>query len=706
MSELSQQNIENNAPNYGAQGVFNAPVSFYQQAPPRVVSPADLAAAQALLAQMPVGDDAPIPLPSDLAPCSFLNQLTPNPLFTGRDAELRAIVAALRARPGTVAITTGIGGVGKTQLAIEFAHRYGPYFVGGVFWVSCADPAGVASSVAACGARGLIDWRPDYGQLKVDEQLALVGQAWQSPLPRLLVFDNCEAEDLLAKWRPPTGGCRVLVTSRRANWGAAMALAQQPLRELGKDDSAQLLLRYHADLGDGAAQIAIALGGLPLALHLAGSFLRRYRSVTANAYLAQLGGALVGHPSLQGRAAEASPTGHELHIAQTFALSYDQLRPEAPTDASARALLARAACLAPGESIPRKLLLATLGLAEDVVEALMQAEDGLARLVELGLAEAEGDGALRLHRLLADYVTHISFEDSTSMVEHAVVSAARQLNDRGDLGQLAALEPHLAHRTRQAFDREDVVAADLCYEYDRYLSLVGQYSESRRYSARALAIRERLLPPGHIDIARSLNSLGWIFWKDQAVDDGPARARVLLERAIAIFAQQGDTYLREQARACNNYAIVLCAQEIYDTALSYHDQALDLLRRAHVSPADEEHLTTLTDRTTTFYLRGLALRAAGHTEEAKQLFAQVQNIYQAILPALEKALGEVNLFVAFVLQNLGESYFDAYEDRATATFYCQQALNMRRQLLGSEDHTDVVYSRDYLRDTLRSTEEV
>jgi hypothetical protein len=54
---------------------------------------------------------------------------------------LKALAAALKPHAGTAAITTGIGGVGKTQLAAEFAYRYGQFFAGGVFWISFADPS-------------------------------------------------------------------------------------------------------------------------------------------------------------------------------------------------------------------------------------------------------------------------------------------------------------------------------------------------------------------------------------------------------------------------------------------------------------------------------------------------------------------------------------------------------------------------------------
>jgi len=59
-----------------------------------------------------------------------------------------------------------------------------------------------------------------------------VQKAWQEPLPRLLVFDNCEAEGLLARWRPPYGGCRLLLTSQRLQWDTALGVRERGNRPL------------------------------------------------------------------------------------------------------------------------------------------------------------------------------------------------------------------------------------------------------------------------------------------------------------------------------------------------------------------------------------------------------------------------------------------------------------------------------------------
>jgi hypothetical protein len=95
-----------------------------------------LAAAQQRLAEMPL--DVPPPPAPALPPGSRM-PLQANPLFVGRVQDLQTLAATLM-RGQTAAIATGLGGIGKTQLAVEFVHRYGPYFAGGVFWLSFATP--------------------------------------------------------------------------------------------------------------------------------------------------------------------------------------------------------------------------------------------------------------------------------------------------------------------------------------------------------------------------------------------------------------------------------------------------------------------------------------------------------------------------------------------------------------------------------------
>ena len=172
-----------------------------------------------------------------------------------------------------------------------------------------------------------------------------VQRAWQEAVPRLLVFDNCEDEKLLSAWMPVTGGCRVLLTSRRAHWPHELQVAEWPLQVLNRSESVTYLRQLAPRLGeDKALEIATELGYLPLALQLAGGFLQRYQQEDAQHYLLQLQEmGPIAHPSLQGRGISYSPTGHELNIARTFAINLEKLDPANELDVVSRQLLARAA---------------------------------------------------------------------------------------------------------------------------------------------------------------------------------------------------------------------------------------------------------------------------------------------------------------------------------------------------------------------------
>ncbi len=144
-------------------------VTVYQMAAPAPVDAKRLAAAEARLAELPL--DA-VPAPAAL-PAGSRMGLARNPLFVGRDQDLKALAVALKAGQtaavGQIAAATGLGGIGKTQLASEFVHRYGRYFEGGVSWVSFGDPGTIPAEIAACGGAGALDLRPDLANLPLGE---------------------------------------------------------------------------------------------------------------------------------------------------------------------------------------------------------------------------------------------------------------------------------------------------------------------------------------------------------------------------------------------------------------------------------------------------------------------------------------------------------------------------------------------------------
>jgi hypothetical protein len=367
--------------------------------PGRAAVPPNPKDAREALAALPLEE---VPLPGPL-PVGSRMPLAFNPLFVGREEALKTLARQLKAG-GTsavgqveIAAATGLGGVGKTQLASEFVHRYGRYFAGGAFWMSFADGSTVPVEVAASGQS--LGLHSSFDALTLEQQVRLVEEAWQSPLPRLLVFDNCEEEELLQRWRPRFGGARVLITSRRPDWDTTLNVKTVPINTLPRPASIELLRRFRPDVPEDDQtldDIADELGDLPLALHLAGSFLQSYRNSSFGvpaAYLESLREKdLLAHPSLRGRGAGISPTGHEAHVGRTFTLSLDRLDLARTADALALKLLVRAAWFAPGEPIPRLLLLQSAEIDSSDMEAALDGEDALRRLTDLVRRHGRRDG--------------------------------------------------------------------------------------------------------------------------------------------------------------------------------------------------------------------------------------------------------------------------------------------------------------------------
>jgi tetratricopeptide (TPR) repeat protein/transcriptional regulator with XRE-family HTH domain len=651
---------------------------------------AGLSAARELLDSLPLRE----PPPPGPLPHGSRMPLARGALFIGRTGDLRQMAAALRGGGGTLVVgqviaATGMGGLGKTQLAVEFVHRYGRHFAGGVFWLSFADREEIPLQVAACGGAGFMDLRDDFARLGLDEQLALVQATWQGPMPRLLVFDNCEEEALLSRWRPSAGGCRVLVTSRRSSWDVALGVESMAVDVLSRTESVELLRRFRPDLNaddtslDG---IAHEVGDLPLALHLAGSFMRRYSAeIEPRDYLAELREpGMLEHASLLGRGLtrELSPTRHIQSVAQTFAMSYGRLDPGDEVDRTALALLARAARLAPGEPMPRDLLLRTLGELESMEDRLTRA-DALARLGALGLLQPSGD-LLRLHRLLVHFVNGVAEDPGASPAVDEALIAAGRMADEGRLAGASLLQAitHLHHVTRLAVEgTQDGRAAALSDASGRALTAAGDFAAARPALERAVAIRERTLGPDHPDTARSLNNLAVVL-RAQAE---AAASRTLFERVLSIRESALGPEHPDTARTLNDLALLLQDQNELAAARSLFERALAIRERV-VGPGDPLTAASLNNL-------AFLLREAGELATARPLFERA-------LAIRERTLGPDHPDTAMSLNDLALLLRDQGElDEARPLL--ERAVAIWERALGPE-HPDTATSLNNLGAVLRA----
>jgi len=681
-------------------------------------TPPDPQDAETALAALPVDDEVPTPGP--LPVCSRM-LLAPNPLFVGREEDLKSLARQLKAG-GTsavgqveIAAATGLGGIGKTQLASEFVHRYGRYFAGGVFWMSFADAASVPAEIAACGhALGL---HSGFDTLTSEQQVRLVETAWQSPLPRLLVFDNCEDEELLRLRRPLFGGARVLVTSRKAEWGAALNVKTVPITTLPRPASVELLRRFRPDvaLKDSVLDaIAAELGDLPLALHLAGSFLKIYRSTShgePGKYLEALQKPnLLDHPSLTEQRADPTPTGHLADVGRTFTLSFERLEPTKTADAIAIRLLARASWFAPGEPIPRSLLLSSAGVNSEELSEGLDAEDALGRLTDLGLLEMDERNDPRMHRLVAAWAVGVGEGDQAqAAVEEVWVAGARRLNEIGNPVALRGWLPHLRAVTDRARDREDRAAALLCDELGIHLWQAGDYSGAQLYLERAVALHEAVSGPEDPATARSLNVLGCVFHDlggYQKAQDFYKQTLEIRERALGLEHLDTAQSLNDLGVLLNDRGNYRESRLAFERALAIREQALGLEHRDTALSLDNlggplEKLGDLAGALSC-HERALAIRekvlGPEHPDTAASLnnlgghlldlgdLAKARSFFKRALEIREKVLGPEHPDTATSLENLG-MLLQRQGDLAGARRYCEQALEIREKVLGPE-HVD------------------
>ena len=314
-----------------------------------------------------------------------------NPNFTGRGAELSALAAAL-ASGSTVTVQSlrGMGGVGKTHLATEFAYAHaGDYDL--VYWIAAEEPATIPDQFTALaellGLDPVAD--PEVVRAQVHDRLRGV-PGW------LLVFDNADAVDDIRAWLPggplPPGiPGHVIVTTRRGGFGALGRVMELDVIDL---PSAVTLLRTRVpDLPeDVAEEIATELGRLPLALEQAAAYLDR-SAMPPGDYLSLL------RQRAKDLYARGQVSGRHETIATLWDIALERISREAP---AAVVLLDMCAYLAP-EPIPLDLFSLHANLLPEPLSSLsadpLAFNEVIGTLVDYSLAKRTQAG-LQLHRLV------------------------------------------------------------------------------------------------------------------------------------------------------------------------------------------------------------------------------------------------------------------------------------------------------------------
>ena len=262
-----------------------------------------------------------------------------NAAFTGRDRDIVLVrQSLLTGQPVVVRSELPFGGVGKTQVATEYAHRFAAQYdlVG---WVNAEDPKLVLAQLTALAAGlGLVGEHGDDAALPALRTHLQQRRRW------LLIFDNAEAVDAVQPWLPAGVG-HVLITSRSGNW---QEFATSVVLELfTRRESVAMLQGRVPDLsGPDADRVADTLGDLPLALVQAATVLSG--GMPAGLYLDLLDTAAADEMLSQGL-----PPSYPRRLAAALRMSINGLA----QDDEALQLLRLCCALAP-EPIPMALLAA------------------------------------------------------------------------------------------------------------------------------------------------------------------------------------------------------------------------------------------------------------------------------------------------------------------------------------------------------------
>jgi tetratricopeptide (TPR) repeat protein len=426
-----------------------------------------------------------------------------NVRFTGRDA----VLDALNSLPeGGRAVVHGLGGVGKTQVAVTFAHRFGSALPR--TWVIFIDASSEASAT-----RTLIDAGERMGVFGVggvpqDRSAAvrLVKRAFNGMGDWLIVADDCPGPEEFASIFGDLSRGRVVITSRCPEWSPDFrAIALHPLSAL---DARELLLAL-AGRGEleAAAKLADALGHLPLALVQAGAYIRRC-GIELTDYLDRFNAnarTLFGH----------RPLDYKETVFTTWRMSFAAAIEESPVAGDVLNLLAYFNC----EGIPRWAIEQTPDrLPSRLAEAVRDRfalDHAFAALSRFSLVAVEAN-MVSIHKLV-QLVIRDDQEDRAEWAEAAMQALNGAfpfdvLYDPAAWPKCEQLRPHaqvLLTLSEEGGDRLSVERhARLANQLGNYLYFRGDYQGAADHYRRAYDIDRQSNDADPKEMAIHANNVG------------------------------------------------------------------------------------------------------------------------------------------------------------------------------------------------------
>lgn len=611
-----------------------------------------------------------------------------NPLFTGREDVLRHLEVLLPPESAAASVPpqalNGLGGIGKTLTAVEYAYRHRQAY-SAVLWLQ-ANSWDILSSEIVKLARVLcLPERDDQDQTRVIEAV----RRWLKVHRRwLLILDDAEDLQMIQKFLPAGHSGSVLLTTRAQVTGPL--IQARPVSIMNEQEGVLFLLRrteylphetpleqatrehYHD-----ARQIWRHMEGLPLALDQAGAYILE-TGCSFSDYIAiyQNQRSLL----LQSRG-NLFTLEHPLSVTSTFLLSAQKIEQMNPIAIE----LLRTCAFLYAEAIPEDVILeGAMHLGPhltSIAKDLNVWNQAIAILRAYSLVRRDGERRiLSVHRLVQTVMKDEMDESTQKQWAERVVRVIAQQFPFSEVVTWASCERLLPHalvcsNSIMHWGITLPEAAVLLNNAGKYLYDLAQYAMAESFVQHALSICEQIFEPEHGYIADSLNLLG-ILSRAQGKYEV---AESLFQRALTLNKHRSDHDTLSAAFVLNNLALLYNDQGLYEKAEPLYQQVLAIYE--HLLEPDHPNIALL--------LNNLAVLYAD-----QERYEEAEPLYQRALTIREQVLGAEHPDIAQSLSNVANLYRAQNKHEMAETFH-RRALELRVRILGHE-HPDTADSLNNL----------
>ncbi|MEV0634041.1 FxSxx-COOH system tetratricopeptide repeat protein [Streptomyces sp. NPDC050619] len=447
-------------------------------------------------------------------PALLVNVPMRNTSFVGRQALLRAVEEQLATQDTAAVLPNalhGLGGVGKSQLALEYIYTHQrDYKI--ICWIPAERESLILAALSSLATQlGVAPAAQDsMGAAAANTAVPAVLEALRTGRPFdnwLLVFDNAEDIEAVRGYFPHNGPGKVVVTSRNRGW--ERVATSLPVNVFERDESIELLQKRAKDLSrEDAHRLAEELGDLPLAVEQAGAWLG-VTGMLVDEYLE-----LLARRSPEILELDGAPD-YPVSVAAAWDISLERIKANNP---AARQLLDICASMAP-EPIPRSVLRSSRGVTitpqiDGMLRESIRLNRAIRDLSQFSLIKVEPrSDTLQMHRLLQTVLlAKLSPEERESMREaaHQLLSAAKPgaYGSPLEWRDYQALLPHVL--ASQAVTSTDSWVRDLVYDTMWFLYYWGDHEGAAAFGRQAWSAWLAASGEEDIYVVRMTKGLGFL----------------------------------------------------------------------------------------------------------------------------------------------------------------------------------------------------